>query len=167
MLGDIAVANGTYVLHHKPARPRWTKRASSPTSSSAPAEAGCASTPSAPSSARTPTPRPGSSPTPKCLPLPAVHQGRQGQPVALKSRHDHRSRIVSRSGDRGSLLLIMQTSGIERIVILKSRYFMNSREKPRSNPDAFEKWPSAKKLGHIHKAGISRVFIPTNLQFME
>jgi len=25
-LGDIAVANGTYVLHHKPDQARWTKK---------------------------------------------------------------------------------------------------------------------------------------------
>ena len=48
MLGDIAVANGTYTLHHKVNRPEVEKRACSPTYSSACATAGCASTRSAP-----------------------------------------------------------------------------------------------------------------------
>ena len=66
MLGDIAVANGTYTLHHKVNSAERTKRASLRTSSSGPTAAGCASTRSAPCCAKTRTPSRRSSPTPSC-----------------------------------------------------------------------------------------------------
>ena len=55
MLGDIAVANGTYTLHHKVNSAQIDEKVSSPTSSSVSAVAGSASTRNAPRSAKTRT----------------------------------------------------------------------------------------------------------------
>jgi hypothetical protein len=66
MLGDVAVTNGTYALHHKANTAEVTEKASSRMYTSAPTEAGCASIRSAPCSTRTRTRSRKSNPTPSC-----------------------------------------------------------------------------------------------------
>ncbi len=79
MLGDIAVANGTYTLHHKVNPARWTKRACLRMSLSACAAAGCASTRSAPCCARTRAPSKRKRPRPRSpFHIPLFSKGDKG-----------------------------------------------------------------------------------------
>ena len=84
MLGDIAVANGTYAAAPQGRLgPGGRKGRLHPRLRARCAAAGCASTPSAPCCARTRTPSPRSSPTPKCPSTfrcsPSRDEGKQQQ----------------------------------------------------------------------------------------